>query len=352
MSIGQAKIAEHVSKWFVSHQRDMPWRSNRTPWRSLVSEFMLQQTQVTRVIERFEPFMTRFPTPAALAQAEEETVLALWQGLGYYRRARMLQRAAIDIVERFAGEVPLEVPSLMSLPGVGRYTAGSIASIVGKARTPIVDGNVSRVLARLYEDDRPPDDPEVVSDAWARAEQLVDACLDPATLNEGLMEFGALVCTPATPQCNICPLQDQCAAKAAGRQREIPVAKRQTKKVTMHHHAIVIRRGGKTLMHRRAKGGLWAGLWQAPAIETGRRLTTTSLLEASELPLADVEYLTSTTRLLTHRRVHLHVHRGVLRPRVRCPQGADQRWMAALDLEAAPLSNAAREVLGLAAEMK
>ena len=111
----------------------------------MVSEFMLQQTQVSRVIERFEPFMTRFPTPAALAQADEEAVLALWQGLGYYRRARMLQRAAIDLVERFDGEVPLDVPSLVSLPGVGRYTAGSIASIVGNVRTPIVDGNVSRV---------------------------------------------------------------------------------------------------------------------------------------------------------------------------------------------------------------
>ena len=203
-------------------------------------------------------------------------------------------------------------------------------------------------LARLYADDRPPDDADVITDCWTRAEQLVDACREPALLNEGLMEFGALLCTPASPQCDGCPLQAQCGAKRAGRQSEIPAPKRRTKKVTMHHHAIVVRRGRKILMHRRPPNGLWAGLWQAPAIEGTRRLKAAAVLEAAALPLEEMTYLRSATRLLTHRRVHLHVHEGVLRPRARCPEGPDQRWMGVAELQEAPLSNAARQVLDLA----
>ena len=338
-----------IEQWFAVEARSLPWRHTRTPWRSLVSEFMLQQTQVARVLERFEPFLERFPSPDALAVADEQDVLAMWQGLGYYRRARNLRRAAQAIVAEFGGEVPLDVDALLTLPGVGRYTAGSIASIVGRRRVAIVDGNVTRLLARMYCDDGLQEDRNYVNRMWSRSQSLVEESEFPDRLNEGMMELGAMICTPASPSCDVCPLNDRCQALAAGRVAEIPPAKRRARRAVLHHHSVVIRRRGKLLLERRPESGLWGGLWQAPAIEGDGELSGGEIADRLSFPVERLARLGSITRLLTHRTVHIHVHVADLASGVRMPDADGRKWVRDADLSGLPLSNAALAVLEVSA---
>jgi len=263
--------------WFAENARDLPWRrvdpttGRRNPYRSLVSELMLQQTQVSRVVEKFGPFLDRFPTVRALAEAELADVLALWEGLGYYRRARHLHAAARAVVERHAGEVPRGVGELLGLPGVGRYTAGAVASIAFGEAAPIVDGNVMRVLLRVRGEDVAPDDAETVRWVWSRAEALVAEAGRKGlagAFNEALMEHGATVCTPASPRCLSCPVRGMCGAYAAGEQERIPRPKRRAARGDATHESVIVRRAdGRVLLERRGEAGLWAGLWQAPTLE-------------------------------------------------------------------------------------
>ncbi len=263
-----AGVARRLEAWFPSAARDLPWRRQRSGYAALVSELMLQQTQVSRVIAAFEAFMARFPTPAALAAADEDAVLAAWQGLGYYRRARLLHAAAKAVVERHGGQVPAAAAQLGELPGIGRYTAGAIASIVHDAREPIVDGNVLRVLSRVA--GAPTAAGERASDAWAweQAARFVGAARSPAVANEALMELGATVCTPAAPACGRCPLASSCAARAAGTADAIPSPRKAAARRTVHWHALVDHRDGGVLLDRRPDRGLWARLWQPPTVES------------------------------------------------------------------------------------
>ncbi|MEM9374068.1 MAG: A/G-specific adenine glycosylase, partial [Planctomycetota bacterium] len=223
-------VAPLVERWFRANARDLPWRPDpidgpRDPYRALVSELMLQQTQVSRVLEKYTPFLERFPTAEALAAAAEADVLAEWSGLGYYRRARLLHAAAKAVVHDHAGSFPTDPARIRSLPGVGRYTAGAVASIVFGQREPILDGNVERVLLRLHAKPDPPKDKATQAWAWDRAQQLVDASDSPGVLNEGLMELGAIVCTPGAPKCRACPLRRACEAHRRGTAEEIPEPK-------------------------------------------------------------------------------------------------------------------------------
>ena len=326
----------------MANRRSLPWRSRRSAWRSLVSEFMLQQTQVARVLEKFEPFMERFPDPASLAEAGEQEVLSMWQGLGYYRRARNLKRAAELIVERFGGQTPLDAGDLLQLPGVGRYTAGAIASIAGRRRVPIVDGNVQRVLARLHADDADPSSRDAIDRAWQRASALVEACDRPDHLNEGLMELGALVCTPGVPDCGACPVAAGCSAKQSGRQGRIPPPKRAAIKVEVHHHAVVIKRKGRLLMEQRGDDGIWAGLWQVPTVESKRKLVPSQVQRRCGIELAGIDRLGSFTHVLSHRRIHVHVFRGEAAPGARA---AGRIWQSRSSLDVLPVSNAVKRVL-------
>jgi len=262
-------IAATIEKWYRSAARPLPWRlSPRDPYLSLVSEFMLQQTQVARVLEKFDPFISRFPTIHTLAAATEQQVLAMWSGLGYYRRARLLHAAARAIVAHHVGFVPRDTAVLRTLPGIGRYTAGAIASIVFDRPEPIVDGNVSRVLLRLHGHDAATNDPAAVAWTWDRAAELARAAASPATVNEGLMELGAVVCTPRSPRCSACPLSRPCIARREGRQDEIPRPKAALKRPPMSVESVVVRdRRGRVLLQKREESGMWASMWQAPTIE-------------------------------------------------------------------------------------
>jgi A/G-specific adenine glycosylase len=339
--------SQAIERWFAAEARNLPWRSNRTPWRSLVSEFMLQQTQVARVLERFEPFLERFPAAKDLAVADVQEVLSMWQGLGYYRRARNLRCAAQAIVTEFGGEVPLDVDALLTLPGVGRYTAGSIASIVGRRRVAIVDGNVTRLLARVYCDGGIPEDRSYVNRMWSRSQALVEESEFPARLNEGMMELGAVICTPTSPSCDVCPLNDRCQSLSAGCVAEIPPAKRRANRAVLHHHSVVIRRRGKLLLERRPESGLWAGLWQAPAIEGDGELSGGELADQLGFPVERLARLGSITRQLTHRTVHIHVHVADLASGVRMPEVDGRKWVRDADLSGLPLSSAALAVLAV-----
>lgn len=316
-AIPVSEVSAGVEAWFPSAARDLPWRRGRTPWRALVGELMLQQTQVSRVAERFESFMTRFPTPAAMVEAGEDEVLAAWEGMGYYRRARLLHAAAVRIVERHGGEVPDDPEAILDLPGVGRYTAGAVASIVFGRREPIVDGNVVRVVARLAAVDARADDPSLVASAWRAAEALVSAAHDPGVLNEGLMELGATVCTPANPRCEACPCREQCAAGGRERASAFPRPKTRPTRTIVHLHLVLLTRAGRIAVEQRPRRGLWGGLWQPPGLEASSCPTAEEVIDG----LVEREVLTEAgrrsaslverarvRRLLTHREVHLVLH--------------------------------------------
>ena len=208
--------------WFDAVARDLPWRRDRTPYAVWLSEVMLQQTRVDTVVPYFQRFMKRFPNVSALAAADLDDVLQLWSGLGYYRRARQLHLTAREVTAHHGGVFPAEAPELRALSGIGAYTAGAISSIAYGRREALVDGNVARVLARLEGIDDPIKSPEVVRRLWATAARLVPDDR-PGRFNEALMELGATVCTPRDPRCDTCPVERFCAARAAGREREIPV---------------------------------------------------------------------------------------------------------------------------------
>lgn len=313
--IDPAWAASRLESWFPGHQRDLPWRRHRSPWRTLVSELMLQQTQVSRVAERFESFLARFPDPDAMAAAGEGAVVSAWEGLGYYRRARLLYAAAVVIRDQHRGEVPDTVEALLELPGVGRYTAGSIASIAFDRPAPIVDGNVVRVVARLDAIDAASDDPVLIEHCWRRAESLAVVADSPGVLNESLMELGATVCRPGTPSCDVCPLLDRCGARRHGMEDSIPRPKRPARREVVHLHSILLRRGERILLRRRPSKGIWAGLWELPSVEAATRLEPEAIAAELDFRVEGLRHVESFRRLLTHREVHFHVHEGITRIR-------------------------------------
>ena len=343
-------VAAPLSAWFEGAARDLPWRRQRSGYHALVSELMLQQTQVSRVLEKFGPFVRQFPTPAALAAASEDEVLAAWQGLGYYRRARLLHAAAKAVVERHGGEVPADPEALRALPGVGRYTAGAIASIVFGAAEPIVDGNVTRVFQRLAAREGSASDRAVGVWAWERAGEFVRSAADPGVANEALMELGATVCTPAAPRCSGCPLRGMCAAHAAGRVDEIPAPKRRAaRRELVLVCARVVRGDGAVLLEQRPRdGGLWGGLWQPPTVESadGETLGPPAArallsLDAALEPAGVVPFAT------TPRAVRFVVFTARVRGKGVALARGGRRWVTTTELPQFALSNAAKRVLQL-----
>jgi A/G-specific adenine glycosylase len=288
-----ADLGRDLTRWFSARARDLPWRRplvddpnspprpdrirpRRDPYATLVSELMLQQTQVSRVIEKFQAFLAEFPTVRHLADADEHRVLALWSGLGYYRRARLLHAAARKIVDDFDAVIPADIDQLRSIPGIGDYTAGAIASIALDRPVPLVDGNVARVLFRLHGRDAAQSDPRDMAWAWKRAARLVDAAtsavgtpaLHAGDLNEALMELGATVCTPAAARCMFCPVRDRCDAYSKGLVDRIPRPKKApAKRAILCLCLLITDRRGRLLLERRSDDGMWAGMWQTPTVE-------------------------------------------------------------------------------------
>lgn len=261
-----AALRRRLLKWYARHARDLPWRRTRDPYAVWISEIMLQQTTVAAVIPYYERFVARFPTVYALAEADEHDVLRLWEGLGYYSRGRNLHRAARMIVDEHAGRFPPDVAVLQRLPGIGRYTAGAIASFAFDGCAPIVEANTLRLYVRLlgYRGD-----PRVAAGqelVWSFADRLLPR-RDCGRFNQALMELGATVCTPSDPRCGECPLRRECSAFREGLQHEIPRQKDRPTVTQVIEAAVAIRRRGAYLMRLRQAGERWAGLWDFPRFE-------------------------------------------------------------------------------------
>lgn len=253
--------------WYKSQKRDLPWRLNQDPYRIWISEIMLQQTRVDTVIPYYNRFMEKFPDVKALAEADEQDVLKAWEGLGYYSRARNLQTAAREVMTLHGGEMP-SVPKLLgALKGIGPYTTGAISSIAFGLPEPAVDGNVMRVLSRILEVDEDIALPKTRKTFEAFVRALISK-ENPSSFNQGLMELGALICTPQSPMCLFCPVQQHCRAFESGRQLELPMKSKAKKKKTIRYAALLCRNSeGKVLIEKRPAKGLLAGLWQFPMVE-------------------------------------------------------------------------------------
>jgi A/G-specific adenine glycosylase len=264
--VAEKKIREKLAAWFLRQGRDLPWRRTTDPYAILVSEFMLQQTTVTAVIPYFQRWMEAFPDLASLAAADEQRVLGHWQGLGYYSRARNLQRAAQAVVERHGGRVPASFDALRSLPGVGDYTAGAVAAFAFDATVPVIDANIARVLARLNDWREPIDDTAGKAFLLAASRALLPES-GGRLHTSALMELGALVCISRNPRCLECPVRSECQAS---RPEELPVkrARKETEHVS-EARAFVFSR--KKIWLQLSEGPRWKGLWLLPpAPETAR----------------------------------------------------------------------------------
>ena len=345
-------------RWYDRHHRRLPWRANpgalAEPYHVLVSEFMLQQTQVATAVDHFERFVARWPTVADLAAAHEQAVLAAWQGLGYYRRARHLHAAARTIVADHGGHVPDRYDALVELAGVGRYTAAAIASIAFGRPVAVVDGNVIRVMARLHRIAEPTDKPAGRAAVEHAASALVGRSRRPGDVNQAMMELGATVCLPTSPRCLRCPLRNRCEAAAAGDARALPIKAGRTVQQPVRHDVVAIEHRGRLLFEQRGDGGLWAGMWQLPTHEGGHQPLADWLAErlggcvgrAAQGPQAMHE-VGRFTHLTTHRRITFYVHRVRLKGRRPAVKGRPTCWRRIDAVGDLPMSNAQRRALAI-----
>lgn len=285
-------------EWYYENARVLPWRSDPTPYHVLVSEIMLQQTRVAAVLGYYARFLEALPTVEALAAVEEDVLLKLWQGLGYYNRARNLQKAARQIAEDFGGEFPRSYEGLLTLAGVGAYTAGAIASIAMGIPVPAVDGNVLRVAARITGDGGDITRPDVKKRFAADLGEIIPTAA-PGDFNQALMELGATVCLPnGAPKCEVCPAAHLCAAYREGRTGEIPAKTPKKARRTEERTVYLISREGEVALRRRGEG-LLAGLWEYPNVLAGEEPPTA---------LTDVEFAAVGKHIFTHIEWHMTVY--------------------------------------------
>ncbi|MBN2210638.1 MAG: A/G-specific adenine glycosylase [Sedimentisphaerales bacterium] len=343
-------LQQSLLNWYAVHQRDLPWRRTRDPYAVWISEMMLQQTQVATVIPYYERWMKRFPNVVTLARARLQTVLKLWEGLGYYSRARHLHAAAKIIVADHRGQVPHRITDLRKLPGIGPYTAGAIASIAFDADEPVLDGNVTRVLCRMFRITTPPKDIHTQQKLWHLAHQLIPTG-KAGFFNQAMMDLGATICLSRKPLCEQCPWRTHCRARAKGEQNQLPV---KTPARLLPHFDIavgVVWKNGKILIGRRKPKGLLGGLWEFPG---GKRKSHESLKacvirEIKEETGIDVEVnqpLITVKHAYSHFRITLHVFTCRWRAgRARPLDCTAVKWVTPRQLDAYPFPRANLKVI-------
>jgi len=305
-----SELADILIDWYERNGRDLPWRRTRDPYRIWLSEIILQQTRIAQGTDYYLRFVERFPDVKALAAAGEDEVLKLWQGLGYYSRARNLRAAARQIVENCGGRFPDTYAGVRALRGVGDYTAAAVCSFAYGAPHAVVDGNVYRVLSRLFDLDLAIDTGEGRKAFAALAGEQLDR-RRPALYNQAIMDFGALQCTPANPACAECPLRRRCLARAAGTVAERPFKQGRTQVRPRYLNCLHLECGGRLALRRRPEGDIWQGLYDLPAIESGRPLDFTELIAEPafcELLGTHPYRLVRTTRMPEHRLSHQTLH--------------------------------------------
>jgi A/G-specific adenine glycosylase len=351
MTKSDSSITGKLLAWYRRHRRILPWREYPDPYGIWISEIMLQQTQVETVIPYYHHFLERFPTVAALAAAPLEEILKAWENLGYYARACNLHQAAKCICEKFKGKIPDTWETIITLPGIGAYTAGAILSIAFGKPIPAVDGNVRRVLSRLFAIEAPIGQTDTQKAIQALAAALVPK-KSPGLFNQALMDLGAIICTPKTPACADCPLRDLCRARQAGLQDRLPLSAKKPPRPHEYVTAAVIRnRKGKVLIVQRPAQGLLASLWKFPggivkkgdSIADGLRRT---VHEELGIRIQVGQQTASINHAYTHFRITLHAFRCTLcagRPRTLACQA--WRWASPEDLENLAFSKVDRAII-------
>ena len=357
-----SQLVSALLDWFAAHARDLPWRRTRDPYAIWVSEIMLQQTQVKTVIPFWNRWLRELPTIAAAAQADSAKLHKLWEGLGYYTRVRNLQKAAQVIVEKHGGKFPEKFEAVLALPGIGRYTAGAIGSIAFNQPTPILDGNVIRVLTRLFGIAENPKEKQTNARLWQLAEDLVvRAVLCPprrgedtapyrcSYLNQSLMELGALVCTPRNAQCLLCPLQELCVAFAENRVEELPNLGKREAATARYFLAFAIECGGKFLVQQRPTGVVNAHLWEFPNVEiTGTKPAAEAAFQKIfGLKPKTVQPLRTVKHSITRYRITLEAFSVSLAKR---PATANGHWLAPAEFDSLAFSSAHKKLASAAAK--
>ncbi len=338
--------------WYREHRRDLPWRRTRNPYAIWISEAMLQQTRVETVVPYYERFLKRFPDVQTLADADLDEVLGVWAGLGYYSRARNLKAAAERVSERLDGRLPDTAEGLGRLPGIGRYTAGAVASIAFDRPEPVVDGNVARVLVRLLDVREDVKSTAVSRRLWEEAAKLVRGPR-PGDLNQALMELGATVCTPRAPRCPECPLRRRCRAQRNGDPEALPVRGPKTAPRRVEAVATLVLRRGRALAVRRPPHGLLGGLWDLPggALRTRERPgpgLVRALRERVGLRVGRPRRVGAVDHVFSHRRLRLHLFRcDTPEGRVRLDGFDAHRWLAPEALAELPQGALMRKALEL-----
>lgn len=337
-------------QWFAAHQRAMPWRDNPQPYWVWVSEAMLQQTQVDTVIPYFKRFITKFPTVQALAQADQQEVLKLWEGLGYYSRARNLHKAAKLVCEKFNGALPQTYDALQEIPGIGPYIAAAIVSIAFGKPVPVVDGNVLRVFARFWGIEDDIRDTKTRVALFARLTPVIALC-NPSHFNQAMMELGALVCSPKSPKCSECPLQKECTAFANNRTAELPF---KSKKAPVPHYDIavgVVWQDGKILIGRRKETQMLGGLWEFPggkikAGETPEAAVVRELFEETGLKTRVLHQYCIVKHAYTHFKITLHAYACEVLSGTAKPNTTDElKWVQPNALHDYPFPTANKKVI-------
>jgi len=342
-------LSVRLLEWYEQSARKLPWRGGQDPYLIWVSEIMLQQTRVETVIPYFERWLERFPSLASLAEAPEQEVLRLWEGLGYYSRARNLHRAAQMVQNQYGGQIPPNRAELEKLPGVGKYTAGAIASIAFGLDEPALDGNIRRVLARLFDVSIPARSPAGEKRLWELAGELLPPG-KAGDYNQALMDLGSVICTPQNPACLLCPLAAFCQAREKGVQEQRPVLpeKKHVPHITVS--AAVIQRAGQVLIAHRPRSGLLGGMWEFPGgkLEYGESLPECLRREIKEELDAEVEVgaeLGVFQHAYTHFRVTLHAFYCTLERGEPSPLQTDEiRWVVPADLAQFPMGKIDRRI--------
>jgi len=305
-------FSKRLIHWYSNNKRNLPWRQTKDPYYIWLSEIILQQTQVKQGLPYYESFIKEFPSVFHLAKAKESKVLKLWQGLGYYSRARNLHATAKHIVDNLKGIFPKNYKDLLKLKGVGDYTASAIASICFNEQTAVVDGNVYRVLSRYFGIDTPINSSKGIKEFKQLAQELIDK-KKPAQFNQAIMEFGAIQCKPKNPYCNVCPFNESCMAFNKNRITELPVKIKSAKAKIKHFNFLVFNsKDGKTILQKREGKGIWQNLYQFPLIETEKNVdikTFKSLIKDYNL-LKDISYeiLEYNKDTIIHKLSHQHLH--------------------------------------------
>jgi A/G-specific adenine glycosylase len=342
-----------LGTWFDKHGKDLPWRRRKDAYSVWVSEIMLQQTQVATVCGYFDRFLAAFPTVETLAQADEEQVLRLWEGLGYYRRARQLHAAAKTMVHEYHGEFPCDIEKVRRLPGIGRYTAGAILSIAFDIPQPILEANTIRVYSRLLGFEGDPHSVAGQKLLWSFAEAILPP-KRPGRLNQSLMELGREVCKSRRPSCASCPVAAECKALQNGLQESIPRPKAKPKFEQVHEAAVVVRRRGRILLLKRGDGGRWAGLWDFPRFAIHAEHPDAIQKELREgvrrltgVEISSGELLKTLRHAVTRFRITLDCFAGEFASESKHKTSTEIKWVPLAELEKYPLNTTGRKIAQL-----